>query len=130
MAGYLSELEDKAAARFFEELDQGRFMTTSCPECDYTFFPPRSVCPRCMGEGLEWVELSGRGTLYAFTQQHYSMVHGKPEVVGAVDLDDCRGRVFTIIDAPLEELEIGMPVEVSFFPSPFGMKLHRFRPVE
>lgn len=128
MAGYLSELEDRAAARFYEELAADRFMTTRCPACDYTFFPPRIVCPRCLGEDVEWVELEGRGTLYAFTQQHTSMVHRKPEVVGVVDLEEAEGRVFALIDASFEELDTGIPVELRFFDSPLGIKLFKFKP--
>jgi uncharacterized OB-fold protein len=129
MPGYLSELEDSAAVRFYEELREKRLMTTRCPACDHTFFPPRILCPRCLGEELEWVELSGRGTIYAFTQQHGAMFLRKPDVVGAVELEDAVGRVFTLIDAPLNALEIGAAVEVGFFESPTGAILHRFRPV-
>lgn len=129
MAGYLSPLEDRAAGRFYEELEAGRFATTRCRDCDYTFFPPRILCPHCLGAGLEWVGLSGLGTLYAFSQQHGAILHRKPEVVGAVDLVDAEGRVFSLIDAPFDELQIGMRVEVSLFESPLGMTLHRFSPV-
>ena len=128
MPGYLSELEDGAAERFYEELASHRCVTTRCQRCEYTFFPPRIVCPRCLSSGLAWVELSGRGTLYAFTQQHLAMIFRKPDVVGAVDLDDAEGRVFTLIDAPFEECRIGMPLAVTFFDSPLGMTLHRFAP--
>lgn len=130
MPGYLSELEDGAAASFYRQLESERLMTTRCPECDFTFFPPRLVCPRCLSGRLDWVELPGRGHLYAFTQQDYSMVHGKPEVVGIVELEGCEGRIFTLIEAPYRELELGLPVQVSFFKSVLGMTLHKFSPVE
>ena len=126
MPGYFAELEDRAAERFYRELDSDRFMTTRCEDCDHTFFPPQSVCPGCLGERLEWVKLSGKGSVYAFTQQHYAIVHTKPEVVGAIELEDCAGRVFALIEGRLDELEIGMQVEVTFFDSPFGMRLFKF----
>jgi len=50
-------------------------------------------------------------------------------VVAAVDLEGCRGRVFTLLDASFDEVEIGMPVEVTYIASPFGPTVHRFRPV-
>lgn len=129
MPGYLSELEEPAAARFFEELANGRFMTTRCPACG-AFFPPRTICPDCLGDELEWVELPGTGTVYAFSQQYHAMYFAKPDVVAAVDLDGCEGRVFTLIDAPFEEVEIGMPVEVGFITTPVGTTVHRFQPVK
>jgi len=128
MPGYFAELEDAAAERFYRELENKRFMTTRCEACDHTFFPPQCVCPICLGAELEWVELSGKGTVYAFSQQHYAIVHTKPEVVGAVELADCAGRVFALIGARLEDVEIGMPVEATFFKSPFGMTILKFVP--
>jgi len=129
MAGFMSELEEPAAERFFTELANERFMTTRCPACDSTFFPPRTVCPECLGYELEWVELPGTGTVYAFSQQHHALYFKKPDVVAAVDLDGCEGRVFTLLEATFEEVEIGMPVEVTYIASPFGPTVHRFRPV-
>jgi len=128
MQGYLSELEDSAADRFYNELADRRFMTTRCNACELTFFPPRSLCPACLGAEMEWVELSGRGSVYAFTQQHYAIVHTKPEVVGAIELEGCSGRMFALIGARLEDVRIGMPVRVDFIESPFGMTLVKFVP--
>ena len=129
MSGYLSELEEPAAERCFAELSNERFMTTRCPACDSTFFPPRTVCPECLGGELEWVELPGTGTVYAFSQQHHAMYFSKPEVVAVVDLDGCEGRVFTVLEASFEDVDIGMPVEVTYIASPFGPTVHRFRPI-
>jgi uncharacterized OB-fold protein len=129
MPEYFSELEDSAAERFYRELENKRFMTTRCEACDCTFFPPQTVCPLCLGAGLEWVRLSGKGKVYAFTQQHYAIVHTKPEVVGAVELEGCAGRVFALIGAPLEEVEIGTPVEATYVQSLFGMTILKFVPV-
>jgi uncharacterized OB-fold protein len=128
MPGYFSELEDSAAKRFYRELEGERLSTTRCGACDFTFFPPRIVCPLCLGADLEWVELSGKGTVYAFTQQHYAIVHTKPEVVGAVELEGCSGRVFALIGALLEDVEIGMPVVATYVKSPFGMTILKFVP--
>lgn len=128
MPGLISELEDAAADRFYSELEAGRFTTTRCKACDTAFFPPRSVCPTCLGVELEWVELSGKGTVYAFTQQHYSMIYRKPEVVGIIELDGCSGRILALIDAGLEDVSIGMPVRAQLMESPFGMTLVKFVP--
>lgn len=129
MDGYMSQPEESAAHRFFDELEKHRFMATACHSCGRTFYPPRSMCPRCLEGELQWVELPGTGTLYAFTMQHQGMFHIKPEVMGIVELDGCEGRALTMIDGEFEDLEIGMPVELAFFESVTGDTLHRFRPV-
>jgi uncharacterized OB-fold protein len=128
MPGLLSDIEDSAADRFYSELAERRFMTTRCSTCELTFFPPRSLCPDCLGAEVEWVELSGKGSVYAFTQQHYSIIRRKPEVVGAIELEGCSGRMLSLIDAPFEDVRIGMPVRAEFLESPFGMTVVKFVP--
>ncbi len=126
MTGYYGELEDAAAERFYSELEAERLMTTRCPTCDYTFFPPQGACPLCLGAELEWVELPGEGTVYAFSQQHYAIMHNKPEVVGVVELDGCSGRALAVIGVEFDELEIGRRVRATFVRSPFGMNILKF----
>jgi uncharacterized OB-fold protein len=128
MPGYIADLEDSAADRFYSELADGRFMTTRCNACELTFFPPRSLCPTCLGTEVEWVELSGRGSVYAFTQQHYAILFTKPEVVGVIELEGCSGRMLALIGARFEDIRIGMPVRAEFFESPFDMTLVKFVP--
>jgi uncharacterized OB-fold protein len=42
-------------------------MGARCVETGEIFVPPRPMCPRTYSTNMEWVELSGRGTLVAFT---------------------------------------------------------------
>lgn len=55
------------AASFNQYLTEHKLMGTRCQACDAIFLPPRAICPQCHGDALEWVELSGRGRLAAFT---------------------------------------------------------------
>ncbi len=119
---------DAAARRFYEELKHHRFMTTRCRACSTTFFYPRTFCPSCHSRGIDWVQVSGKGKLYAFTQQDKAFRFMKPDVVGIVELEGCTGRVLTRIDAPFEDLRIGMDVEVSFLDLAPDLTLHQFRP--
>ncbi len=121
---------DAASKRFYEELRKHRFMTTKCKACRKTFFYPRTFCPLCSSQDIEWVKLSGKGRLYAFTQQDKGLRFMKPDVLGIVELVDCAGRLLTKIDAPFEELSIGMEVEVSFLDLSEDLTLHQFRPVK
>jgi uncharacterized OB-fold protein len=113
-----------------EELKNRRLMTTRCKICRKTFFYPRVFCPFCSSQELEWVSLSGKGKLYAFTQQEKALRFMKPDVVGIVELEGCIGKIFTKIEAPFDELTIGMDVEVSFLKLSEDLTLHQFRPVK
>ncbi len=121
-------MQDRAAEEFFSLLERGEFRTTRCGACGETHYPPRVVCPRCLDGDLEWVDLPREGTLIAFTQQTDAIRCRKPEVLGLVELEGT-GNVFTRIDAPLEELSIGMKVAFGTWTSPDGVVLHHFRPV-
>ncbi|MDD5095037.1 MAG: Zn-ribbon domain-containing OB-fold protein [Dehalococcoidia bacterium] len=48
-------------------LAQKRLMASKCRKCGALFLPPRAICPTCWESELEWVELSGKGKLAAFT---------------------------------------------------------------
>jgi uncharacterized OB-fold protein len=118
-------ITDAAAARFFEELGAGRLATTRCPDHGW-LYPPRLWCPACLREDLEWAELSGHGTLGAFSTQETALRFAAPAVIGLVDLDE-GVRMLSHIAGRYEELRLGQRVRVDFQEID-GMTLHRFVP--
>ncbi len=61
---------DFTRASFEEYLADGHLMGVRCRSCKEISAVPRSLCPACRGTDLEWVQLSGRGTLEGFTVVH------------------------------------------------------------
>jgi len=118
----------QCSQRFYELLNQRRFMSTRCLSCGRLVFPPRNFCPACFKTEVEWVDLPRRGTLFAFTQQERSVRFGKPDVIGIVELPGGI-RLFTRIIAQFESLRIGQPVELDFLELAPGLALHQFRPL-
>jgi len=121
---------DGAILEFLERLKRREFSTTFCNDCALCFFPPQSYCPGCLSNSVSWKNLDGRGVLYAFTQVDKSFRFAAPDVIGLIELDGVKGRVLSRIDAPLEELEIGMELEVDFIDIGEGYLLHQFKPVK
>jgi uncharacterized OB-fold protein len=115
-----------AAREFYRRLDAGRLASTRCPSCDRLRFPPRERCPAC-GSATEWSELSGRGTVYAFTQQERGLRFTAPEVLGVVELEE-GVRVFGLLEAPFESLAIGQQVELRLRRDVPGLTLLAFQP--
>lgn len=118
-------ITDRAARRFFEECAARRLATTRCPD-DGWLYPPRLWCPRCLREDLEWAELSGRGTLAAFSTQETAVRFRAPEVIGLVDLDE-GARILTHVAGAYEDLSIGIRVRLEWLERD-GQILHSFRP--
>lgn len=49
-----------------------------CKQCGQVFFPGRAVCPDCLSESLEPMNLSTRGILYSYTIVHMPGEHFPP----------------------------------------------------
>ena len=53
--------------QFEQFLGEKRLMGSECHACGSLFVPPRARCSRCQGTDMQWVKMSGRGRLAAFT---------------------------------------------------------------
>lgn len=48
---------------YYDNLKQGKLIATKCNSCKGYTFPPTSCCEHCGSDNIEWIELSGKGTL-------------------------------------------------------------------
>jgi len=100
---------------FWHGLDEGILRTTRCLSCSHMTFPPKPVCPECWKSELEWVDLSGRGSLYSFTEVSAApatFADEAPYVLCLVDLDEGI-RCLSRINATWDELRPDMRVRVT-----------------
>lgn len=101
---------------FWNTLAKGFLSTTRCLRCGHMTFPPKPVCPDCWGSNLEWVRLSGRGTLYSYTEVSAApatFAAEAPYVLCLVDLDEglrCLSRVLATWDELRPDLRVRMEV--------------------
>jgi uncharacterized OB-fold protein len=90
----------------------------TCNECGNRQMPWGPCCARCLSQDLGWMRASGRGTVFSFTAVrqaiHPSFSQSVPYVVADVELEE--GPIITsnVTDVPVEDVRIGMPVEVWF----------------
>lgn len=114
--------------RFWDSLAEGRFITTQHGASGTPTFPPREFDPATWKRDVNWVELSGRGTLYSVTS-----VHAAPEVfkvftpyqVAIVDLEEglrlatgFLGPVETPLDTPVEIVALRYTDDMAFAARP------------
>lgn len=95
---------------------EGRLRVQRCRSCGTHVFIPRPVCTGCLSEDLEWVESSGRGTLYSHTTVHRPQrpEFEVPYTVVIVELEEGWHMLSNLIDVAPDDIAIGMPLEVCF----------------
>ena len=100
-------------------------MGSRCQKCGALFVPPRSICIKCHGTEMEWVEMKGKGKLAAFTciaigppfmiKEGYDRKH--PYVSGVVELEEgvrVVARIEGVDGSKPETITIGTPLQVGF----------------
>ncbi len=128
----LQPLVDDENRHFWEGGRDGELKFLACTACDHLIHPPAPVCPACLGRDCEARTVSGRAEVYTFTINHHPWVPGfdPPYVVAIVELEEQVGlRLMTnIVGCPIDEVHIGMQVEVCFEELEDGAYLPLFRP--
>ncbi len=87
-----------------------------CRGCGGIHYPPQRVCPKCRTKDqFDEVRLSDkRGKIYTFSADNLCSRREAPRVTAIIDFEG-GGRIATLMtDRVLEEIEIGMSVEMSF----------------
>jgi uncharacterized OB-fold protein len=89
---------------------------SSCTSCGHIYFPPRELCKSCRSRGqIEAYRLRGEGTLLSYTviyQAPEGFDSQIPYAVGLVELAEGPRLTAMLSDTNLDELQIGMPVEM------------------
>jgi len=103
---------------FFEAAARERLVVQKCSACGRLRFPPRGVCPDCLGNESDWMEVSGRGEVYSFFWMHQvyhpAFAERAPYPVAVVQLEEGPMMTTNILDCTRESLVVGLPVEVVF----------------
>ncbi len=55
------------SANFNKFLSEHKLMGSRCTQCGGLYLPPRAICPACHSDQIEWLEMSGKGKLAAFS---------------------------------------------------------------
>lgn len=93
-----------------------RLYGATCNSCGYVQYPPQRVCVDCQAmDDSTPVRLSDRpGTVFTYSMDYIAGTIDTPLVIAAVDFQG-GGRILCMMtDRDLAEVQIGMPVEMSF----------------
>ena len=126
-------LVEPEAKPFWDSLKAHDMKLQRCQECSRWFFPPRTICPNCLSENVEWTAVSGRGRVYSAVTYHISAhpsftPQDLPYNVSIIELDEGVHVMGNVIGLPTEQVRIGVPVSVSYDDVTDEFTLARFRP--
>jgi uncharacterized OB-fold protein len=68
---------EKVAQKFYEGLEEGKFLGRKCAKCGAVEFPPVYACNSCGNVDTKWVEISGKAVLKSIVMP--AALSSKPE---------------------------------------------------
>ncbi|HEY0975510.1 MAG TPA: Zn-ribbon domain-containing OB-fold protein [Solimonas sp.] len=118
------------AKSFWEAADQEKFIGQKCGDCGLFTFPPRPMCPKCFSLKREDVELSGKGTVHAWTIPRHPHPFGFREspIVAVIQLEEGTRIVSNVVGVAYDQIQQDMAVEVAFEPTMNNHKVPVFKP--
>jgi uncharacterized OB-fold protein len=120
------------ARPFWDAAREERLIIQKCSACGEHVFYPRIACPHCSADSLEWVQASGKGTVYSYTvveaNAPSAFLADMPFVVAVIRLEEGVQMLSNVIGCDPQDVECDMPVEVVFEKRNEEFTLPKFKP--
>jgi uncharacterized protein len=118
---------------FWDAAREGLLRMQCCTGCQHVRYPISHVCPNCLSESVEWVDLSGRGTVYSsivFHQvYHPGFANDVPYNVSLIQLEEGPRMFSNVVGVPPSEVKVGAKVKVIFDAVTPEISIPRFRQI-
>ena len=115
--------------QFWAHLRDGRLMIQrSCSSGAFVFYP-RLIAPQTGAGDLEFVEVSGSGTIYSTTTIRLPAKHGGDHNVCVIDMDEGFRMLSRIVDCAPDSVRIGMRVQAAIEMVDFGLHANSEQPI-
>jgi uncharacterized OB-fold protein len=129
--GRILPLPNSATQPFWDATARGELVVQWCEECQEAQFHPGPLCRTCGGEP-GWKVTNGQGAVYTYTIVHQSRTPPfdtlVPYIVAMIDLDDGPRMMTNVIGCPIDQVHVGMRVEVGFAAEVDGIALPFWQP--
>ncbi|MGH9933522.1 MAG: Zn-ribbon domain-containing OB-fold protein [Nitrososphaerales archaeon] len=90
-------------------MNSGKLMSTKCSLCEHVIWPPSNVCPQCLSNKIEWMDIDTNGKLIEFSE---SFLEEQSSVFGVVELDHNVRLIAKIQCLHVSQLKKGLPVRM------------------
>ena len=126
-------IPDEASQPFFDGARAHCLMIQQCTTCGAVMWPVKTRCDNCLSPTVSWVQASGKATLYSFVLMHQIYHPGfaseVPYNIAQVDLEEGLRILTNVVSCSNADLQIGMPLEVTFEAITNEVTLPKFKPV-
>ncbi len=112
--------------RFFEACKEGKLLVGKCKDCNEFHFYPRTICPHCNSDQIDWVPAKGTGVIYTFSTMRRGVP--VPYTIGYVTLDEGVSMMTNIVDCDADAIKLGDKVKLVFQNAEDGTPLPMFAP--
>jgi uncharacterized OB-fold protein len=119
---------------FWDALRQHKVRLQKCRGCARLIHYPRSRCPNCLSDRLDWTDVSGNGAVYTFTIARRATApqfqDEIPQRIAIVQLDEGPRLTTTLVNVEDADIKVGMRVRPVFEDQPGSeITLLRYEPV-
>lgn len=126
--GTIVPIADVDSRDYWNGCRNRQLLVRRCNDCRTYRLPPGPGCPECGSMDSEWVKIDGKGEIYTYTLVYQTK---EPYSIIVVSLPEADGvhMLSSLVDCPIDQIRIGMAVEVVFQDTGDGMALPVFRPL-
>jgi hypothetical protein len=125
---------DELTQFFWDGVARHELWIQRCQACGHYIHYPKPICRYCQSRDLAGERVSGRATLYSWTIAsqpfHPFWVDKVPYTIATVELSEQPRLMFLsqVVDCTEDDLEAGLPLEVTFVELSPELTLPFFRP--
>ena len=109
---------DVESKPFWDGAKAHKLMLQHCQSCGKYIYYPRTLCPHCKDDKVEWKQASGEGTIYSYTVAHRpagpAFKADVPYVIALIDLKEGPRMLSNIVTDDPSSVKIGQQVKVVF----------------
>ena len=124
---------DPDSQPYWDGAKEGRLMIQRCKATGQTFLYSRQLAPGVVDSEVEWIEASGRGTIYSYTVARrpagQPFADDVPYVIVSVELEEGARVMSNLVTADPDSVAIGQAVEVVFDAVSGDLTIPKFRPL-
>lgn len=124
---------DPDSQPYWDGAKEGRLMIQRCKATGQTFLYSRQLVPGVVDSEVEWIEASGRGTIYSYTVARrpagQPFADDVPYVIVSVELEEGARVMSNLVTANPDSVAIGQAVEVVFDAVSGDLTIPKFRPL-